>query len=161
VELEVDELTMAASPSPAAFAGHYPRRVDQRLQCDVCKAAKTTLKCAKYGGGGVCNPGTGFICSSGWLSNFEKRYSTFSCLWHGEAGSAPAASAEFATSEVRELLPAFPDKNGENPVDAHPQHGRLRPVLRTAAQSHLGEREGCRKRKGQEAHDCGSRCECH
>jgi hypothetical protein len=112
---------MAASPSPAAFAGYYPRRVDQRLQCDVCKAAKTTVKCAKYGGC-VCNPGTGFVCSSGWLSNFEKHYSTFSRVWHGEASSAPAASAEFATSEVRELLS---------------------------------------EQKGQEAHDCGSRCECH
>jgi hypothetical protein len=46
---EVEELTAAASSSPDAFSGHYFLRVDERLQCDLCKAAKTTLKCAKCG----------------------------------------------------------------------------------------------------------------
>jgi hypothetical protein len=46
---EVEELTAAASSSPDAFSGHYFLRVEERLQCDVCKAAKTTLECAKFG----------------------------------------------------------------------------------------------------------------
>jgi hypothetical protein len=42
----------------------------------------------------------GFICSAGWLSNFKKRYSISSHVRHGEAGSAPAASVEFAKSKT-------------------------------------------------------------
>jgi hypothetical protein len=55
---EVEELTAAASSSHNAFSGHYFLRVDERLQCNVCKAEKTTLKCANCGVY-VCNPGTG------------------------------------------------------------------------------------------------------
>jgi antirestriction protein ArdC len=46
----------------------------------------------------------GFVCSSGWLSNFKKRYSISSHVRHGEAGSAPADSVEFAKNKLRELL---------------------------------------------------------
>jgi hypothetical protein len=63
----------------------------------------------------------GFVCSSGWLSNFKKRYSISSHVRHGEAGSAPAVGVELAKSTLRELLSALPDKNGENPVDVHPK----------------------------------------
>jgi hypothetical protein len=35
----------------------------------------------------------GFVCSSGWLTNFKKRHGISSQVRHGEAGSAPASSS--------------------------------------------------------------------
>jgi hypothetical protein len=62
----------------------------------------------------------GFVCSSGWLTNFKKRHGISSQVRHGEAGSAP----EPASSSLRpssKLLEALPDKDGENPVNVQPR----------------------------------------
>jgi hypothetical protein len=64
----------------------------------------------------------GSVCSSGRLANFKKRCPISSHAQNGEASSAPTTSVEFARSDLRELLSALPDKNGENPVDVHPEN---------------------------------------
>jgi hypothetical protein len=38
----------------------------------------------------------GFVCSSGWISNFKIHQYISTDIRHGKAGSAPAASVEFA-----------------------------------------------------------------
>jgi hypothetical protein len=43
----------------------------------------------------------GFVCSSGWLTNFKKRHGISSQVRHGEAGSAPEASVQLAQTELK------------------------------------------------------------
>jgi antirestriction protein ArdC len=44
---------------------------------------------------------SGFVCSSGWLTNFKKRHGISSQVRHGEAGSAPEASVQLAQTELK------------------------------------------------------------
>jgi hypothetical protein len=88
----------------------------------------------------------GFVCSSGWLTNFKKRHGISSQVRHGEAGSAPSQRPA-RSDRAQKLLEALPDKDGENPVNVQPEDtfNMDESGLYYEAQSHAGARADCRK----------------
>jgi hypothetical protein len=61
----------------------------------------------------------GFVCSSGWLTNFKKRHGISSGpAWRGRLGSEASVQLLRPSSK---LLEALPDKDGENPVNVQPE----------------------------------------
>jgi hypothetical protein len=94
----------------------------------------------------------GFVCSSGWLTNFKKRHGISSQVRHGEAGSAPEASVQLAQTELKAaggVAGQGRREPGECATRGHLQHGRVRPVLRAAASRTLarGRTAGNKKDK--------------
>jgi hypothetical protein len=62
----------------------------------------------------------GFVCSSGWLTNFKKRQHQLSGpAWRGRLGSRSQRPAR--SDRAQKLLEALPDKDGENPVNVQPE----------------------------------------
>jgi len=55
--------------------------------------------------------------SDGWLARFKARHGISQRTKHGEAGSAPQEGVQRAQEDLRVLLSALPDANGENERD--------------------------------------------